>query len=284
MFYLTKKRFPHSKITSRRGLFVVLVLLLVVLAGLQMPRLIIGGVYSGISGMEQFEDVFHERVAYTLLLREDKTSLAAEVLRLRAELQEYMHDKELLNYLVHERDVLLERVGELGEDATHGSEGVEGRIVDYRSLFNRSVFAVRTAHSKTTPDIGALVQDASGIPIGEVIDVVQGVVLVRPYSGRTEPFSVMIGVGSSTIHATAQGRGVDTVVVKVPRGVDVDLGTSVYIPAHGKPLGRVSEVVSLPEDAEQELYVELIADIRAIQTVRIMPLVFSVEMVEQKDN
>jgi hypothetical protein len=275
-----KKRSLRSKQPFRKGVFVMAGIACVVLLGLQVPRLLTGVLYSGISGAQQLEDSFQERVAYTALLQEDKTSLAAEVVRLRAAIESYAHDRELLQYLANERSALLERIGETEEGAQHTLEGIEGRIVDYRRLFNKSVIAVRTEHADLVPEIGALVQDTNGTPIGEVVDVVQGVLLVRPYAGHAEPFSVMLGVGSSTIHATAQGRGIDTVVVQVPQGVAVDRDTPVYLPGYEKPLGTVGEVVALPENAEQELYVALIGDMRAIQHVRIMPRMFAVETVE----
>jgi hypothetical protein len=69
---------------------------------------------------------------------------------------------------------------------------------------------------------------------------------------------------STTVHATAVGRGVGTMVARVPRDVPVETGVSVYVAYTRAPIGAVQSIVAKPESAEQTLYIDLAVDPRSV--------------------
>jgi len=279
MFYSTNKRYQSSNSKGAKWLFAIVALLVFATVFFHVPRFVAEWVYGGVYGIAEAEDAMRERVAYDVLMREEKEVLAREVVRLRKEVQMSMYDKELLSQLAHEREELIFVLG----GAPRAIADVRGEVVEHRSIFTASMLTVRLPVGADVAE-GSGVETLAGVPVGTVLDVVNGVAAVSPYASMTDPFSIRIGVGSSTVHTTAKGRGVETLVARVPRGVTVALGTPVYVPGAVEPVGVVREEVSLPEDAERDLYITLAADVRELKYVRFVPPLVSFEVVDTDED
>jgi hypothetical protein len=224
---------------------------------IEMPRIIVSFVYSGVYGVGQLQNDVVDVVAFTVLQEELPEDLAREVLRLRAELAEHTYDADLITRLADERDELFSRLMRLGTT----TDAVYAEVVDHRVLFTKSAVVARPA---TSVAVGSVAETVHGDPFGIVSEVMGNMVVVTPYSGMQEPFSVHFMSASTTVHATAVGRGVGTMVVRVPRDVSVEIGTLVHVEDTAKPIGSVQSVVAQPESAEQALYIALSVDPRNV--------------------
>lgn len=97
--------------------------------------------------------------------------------------------------------------------------------------------------------------------VGEVTRVWGKTALVSLYSSPETQLSVSIG-GTSTIPATAVGVGGGNLRVILPRGVDVQVGAIVAIPAISSSYAGVVDAIDRPEGSSLEaIYIRLPFDI-----------------------
>lgn len=88
------------------------------------------------------------------------------------------------------------------------------------------------------------------ISIGTVAEVYRDTAKVSLYSTPGNSFDVLIGVGSTSVRATAYGRGAGQFEVVVPREAHVAVGDAVTIPSITSTLfGTIGTVVSDPAKA-----------------------------------
>lgn len=99
-----------------------------------------------------------------------------------------------------------------------------------------------------------LVRTPEGLALGYVTRAAQDSSTVSLFSAAGVRTNVVL-VGSSTLHATLEGRG-GSMEIRFPRDSDIPLGTSVIVPSFsGAMVGTVTHVSVNPEDAFQTLYV-----------------------------
>lgn len=97
---------------------------------------------------------------------------------------------------------------------------------------------------------GKKVFAGENILIGVVSEVYEKTAKVKLYSSPDEKYDVIIGVASSSVRATAVGRGSGMFEVFVPREAQVEVGDSVTVPEISTTIyGKVSYIITDPARA-----------------------------------
>jgi cell shape-determining protein MreC len=128
-------------------------------------------------------------------------------------------------------------------------------------------------------DIGAeggveehmLVLSPEGFAVGSVERALTSTAIVTKFSAPTIETEVLL-TGTTTIHTVVQGMGGGTMLIRVPRDLEVSVGSEVLLPTFSSnPIGVVALVEVTPQDAYQTVYVQSPVNIHQLQYVFVDP-------------
>ncbi len=118
--------------------------------------------------------------------------------------------------------------------------------------------------------VGARVFASGNLALGEVAETHQESSMVRLFSATGEKWQVSI-VGSSTLAATALGRGGSNFLISLPAGSPVEINDLVILPGSAPViLGKVEKIETLANDSFMSVFFKLPVNIQSLRYLEIV--------------
>jgi len=215
-FHLKSDRYERKNIPILKGITIVFVCL--VLIQFITPTFL--------------PSLFHRIFAPLLVSRQD------DHIQTIAELQAKINSFSLIE---QEHKVIL---SELGQKKTH--DVLLGRVLSLppQSLYDTLIIDIGSTDGV---QVGKKVFAGQQIVLGEIVEVFKTTAKAQLYSSPDQKYDVIIGTGSTSVRATAIGRGGGMFEALVPRGASISMGDTVTVPEISTTVyGTVSTVIADP--------------------------------------
>ncbi len=267
VYCLMKMHYQRSNTSKKIAgyllpLIPALIAVMLLVSQVPMPNAVTSSVHTLASPFWHARNVLRATVDATYTSLDSTEALVAENIALHNELSTMRRENFMARIHKRENDTLRQLLGR-GEDPA--------RLLT-ASILNDDIYS---PYDSFIIDAGTadgvrehmLVLSPEGFAMGSVYRALDSTSIVTKFSAPTIETEVLL-VGTSTIHTVLQGRGGDTMLIRVPRDLEVATDSEVLLPTfEGNPIGTVAVVEVTPQDAYQTVYVRSPVNIHQLQYV-----------------
>jgi rod shape-determining protein MreC len=248
--------YQHSNTNSAKGLryilpiIPVLVAVLLVVARVDMPATLAEPAHAFARPFWQMREGVTAMVVATYDSMSSTESLVSENISLHNEVSSLRRENFNARIIAHENERLRTLVGRSSDD---NPKQISAIVLNNDALSAYDAF-ILDAGKQSGVLLDALVISPEGIAVGRVTRLFEKTSVVTRFSSPSLSTEVLIQ-GTTTVHAKMVGYGGGTMLLTLPRDMEVSLGDMVSLPnLEATPLGQVAEVLSAPEDAYKHVY------------------------------
>jgi len=244
MNYLLQNR--QKKSLRRTVLIIVLLILFFILLSMASPNLLPGKLNTLGKPFWKFRSFVVSRVSVKIESLQSKESLVRKNKNLQRELRETRIKLLEKNLLLQENQELKEILGRTLE-----REVLLARVLSKppQSLYDSIIIDIGKNQSLKK---GQRVYLSDFVLIGKIEEVYGNTSKVKLLSAPGEEYEIEIG--TENIPAIARGLGGGNFEIRLPRGVDVEIGDEVVVPSlNTSLLGIVEEIDSKAQDPFQKI-------------------------------
>jgi cell shape-determining protein MreC len=240
------KYHPKNKVRENKVIFIVFFLALIILfTGFVFPNILPGRLNTLAKPLWKFKEFTISNFFELTDVLHSKSFLVIENKRLKNELTEARQSLIKTNLLQKENEELKNI---LGRDSL--SKNILARVLSKapRSPYDTLIIDVGKDKVSKNSEVFA----GEGILIGFIDEVYQDTARVKLLSARGSTYEVEIG--EEGIPATAEGLGGGNFEIRLPRGVDIEIGDAIISPNLSiKLLGIVEYIEAKPKNSIQKI-------------------------------
>lgn len=248
-------RYQHLKTARKiRTLLVplvpILIVALFVITKAEVPSFATNGVHTVAQPIWSVRDNVGDKASFVTSYFTSKANLINENTALKQEVLERTRETYTTRALLYENEqlrTLLNRV-----DAR--PELMPASVMHSDSYSPYDTFFIDIGSREGVRD-HMLVITPENIAIGSITKTLEHTAIVTQFSAAGHSFNVLLGATSS-VHTTLTGYGSGTMLISIPRDIQVEEGDSVTLPSFTMyAIGTVASIDVAPEDAYKELYI-----------------------------
>jgi len=260
-------RYQHLKITRKIRKIILPMLpigVAVVLFSVhfQMPNFITNTVFQIAKPTWSFRNALQERIAIIKNALKTKNTLIQENTIYRDELLQLRREVFLTSILKQDNARLLALLNRAREKENFLPASVISD--DSFSPYDTFILDIGSEHGVRE---GMIVFTPEGIAVGVVSAILEKTATVAYFSAPTMSIDVVLNATTS-IHTTLKGYGSGTMILSLPRDVEVATGNTVQLPTFlTYPIGEVVDIEAKPEDAYKTIYVKSPVNIHTLRYV-----------------
>jgi len=246
------QRSNTTKKFARLALPIIPVIVALSLVGLHapMPALVSSTVQTLATPFWKTRDSLRATVVATYDSLDSTQSLVAENIALHNELSTMRRENFMAQITMHENETLRSLLGRVDTKKNL----VPAAIVNEDTYSPYESFVIDRGTRDGLTD-HMLVLSPEGFALGSIYRALDTTSVVTKFSAPTIKTEVLLNA-TTTIHTSMQGYGGGTMVLRVPRDLEVTEGTDVVLPNFvASPIGTVARVELTPQDAYQTVYV-----------------------------
>lgn len=228
----------------------VIVALALVVTHAPIPLFVVDSAHTMAVPLWKTRDALRATVVATYDSLESTQSLVAENIALHTELSTLRRENFMAQITLHENATLRALLGRTDDK----KQLLPAAIVNDETFSPYESFVIDQGMQEGVGE-QMLVLSAEGFALGSVYRALEHTAIVTKFSAPTIQTEVLL-VGTTTVHARMEGYGGGTMVIRVPRDLEIAERTDVVLPNFGgSPIGTVVHIALTPQDAYQTVYV-----------------------------
>ena len=249
-------RYQHLKTARKIHAFLVpvvpiLIAVVFILTKAEVPSFITNGAHEIATPLWSARDTVFNAITNTTSLFASKRYLAEQNVALKQELLQKTRETYTTRALTLEN----ERLRELLHRVDAHPELLPAAVIHGGAFSPYDTFFIDIGSNEGVRD-AMLVLTPENIALGTVTKTLEHTAIVTQFSATGQTFDVLLGATSTSVHTTITGFGGGTMLITVPRDVEIHEGDSVTLPSFATyTLGLIASIEVAPEDAYKTLYV-----------------------------
>ncbi|KKS30576.1 MAG: hypothetical protein UV60_C0001G0013 [Parcubacteria group bacterium GW2011_GWA2_43_11] len=249
-------RYQHLKTARKIHAFLVpivpiLIAVVFILTKAEVPAFVTNGAHELATPLWSARDAIFGTITNTTSLFASKRYLAEQNLILKNALLQRTRE----TYTTRALSLENEHLRELLHRVDARPELLPAAVIHGGAFSPYDTFFIDIGSNEGVRD-AMLVLTPENIAFGRVTKTLEHTAIVTQFSAAGQTFDVLLGATTTSVHTTINGIGSGTMLITVPRDVEVHEGDSVTLPSFTTyTLGTIASIEVAPEDAYKTLYV-----------------------------